>query len=302
MAILVTGASGFLGKVVTEKLLEKGHKVYGLSRHPPAPQEKLVPLEGDILKIDFGLQKVPRDIHAVHHLAAIHTLGDDPDGLMWQTNVEGTGNVIDFCRQEKIPHLYFCSTAYTEGRNVYERSKALCEEMVTDSGIRRVSIFKPSVIMGTAEHPYPGHFSQVVSLIIKIHQRAEIIRRKIEGTLRLPVIEPVFRMRGNPEGRFNMVTVDRVALVMTLLDEPGTYWLTNPCPPTLKEVLEWIGEFLLINIKIMPDFKPTPIEAQFLKVAASFQPYLQGDDFPSDMPEGRITREFIHDTIRRSLA
>ncbi|GAI57491.1 unnamed protein product, partial [marine sediment metagenome] len=185
----------------------KGHKVYSLSRHPPAPSKNLIPLVGDILKLNLGLDEVPEDISAVHHLAAIHRLSEDKDGSIWQTNVEGTQNIIDFCLKHNIPHLYFTSTAYTQGRNVYERSKALCETMVRASEIPKVAIFKPPIIMATEEHFYPGHFSQFVALVIKIHQRAEIVRRKIEGTLRLPIIEPVFRLRANPEGKLNLVPI-----------------------------------------------------------------------------------------------
>ncbi|GAI64913.1 unnamed protein product, partial [marine sediment metagenome] len=182
-----------------------------------------------------------------------------------------------------------------------ERSKALCELEIKESDIPHVTIFKPSVVMGTEKHPYPGHFSQFVSAVIKIHQRAEIIRRKIEGTLRLPVIEPVFRIRGNPQGKLNLVTVDTVAEAMANTDKEGTFWLTNPTPPTLSQLVEWVGEFIMVSMKIEPEFKPTPIEAQFMKMASSFAPYLEGDDFPSDLESCSITREFIHGTIKRTL-
>ncbi|GAI59992.1 unnamed protein product [marine sediment metagenome] len=302
MAILVTGASGFLGTVLVDRLLEKGHRVYGVSRHPPALRKNLIPLRGDIIQPDLGLTiEVPRDIHAVYHLAGIHNLGGDKDGSIWETNVLGTQNVIDFCTEHKIPRLYFTSTAYTLGRNPYERSKALCELVIKESGIPHVTIFKPSVVMGTEKHPYPGHFSQFVSAVIKIHQRAEIIRRKIEGTLRLPVIEPVFRIRGNPQGKLNLVTVDAVAEAMANTDKEGTFWLTNPDPPTLGQLVEWVGEFIMVRMKIEPEFKPTPIEAQFMKMANSFAPYLEGDDFPSDLESCSITREFIRGTIKRTL-
>jgi len=303
MAILVTGASGFLGTALVPKLLEKGHRVYGLSRHPPASAKNLIPLQGDILQPGLGLDKVPVDIHTVHHLAAIHRLGEDKDGSIWKTNVEGTQNVIDFCIQMDISDLKFCSTAYVAGRNCYEQSKALGETMVKKSGIPEITIFKPSVVMGTEKHFYPGLFSQFVGMLIKIHQRAELVRRKIEGALRLPVIEPVFRMRANPDGRLNLVPIDAVADAMANIDKPGTYWLTNPNPPTMHELLDWVGEFIMVKIKIEAQFDRTPIEALFEKMASPFIPYLWGNDFPSDLEEcPPITREFIHQTIKRSLA
>ncbi len=302
MKILVTGASGFLGSALIPQLIQKGHHIYGLSRHPPAPGKNLIPLVGDILQPNLGLNEVPEDICAVHHLAAIHSLGVDKEGEIWQTNVLGTRNVLDFCLKHRIPHLYFTSSAYTQGRNTYEQSKALCETMIKEADLPRVTIFKPSIVMGTAEHFYPGHFSQFVALVIKIHQRAEIVRRKIEGTLRLPIIEPVFRLKANPAGRLNLVPIDAVVDAMSDIEKPGSFWLTHPNPPTLAQLTEWVGEFIMVKIKFEPTFKTTPVEAIFTKMSAAFTPYLWGDDFPSDLKKcPPITKEYITATIKKSL-
>lgn len=300
--ILITGGSGFLGEALTEKLLRKGNQIYSLSRHPPYPMKNLTPSVGDITQPDLGLEVVPDDIEAVHHLAAIHQLSENKTEQMWQTNVEGTKNVIDFCLEHKIPKLYFTSTAYTQGRNTYERSKAICDLMVTDSKIPEVAIFKPSIVLGTEQHFYPGHFAQFIALVIKLHKRAELIRRKIEGTLRLPIIEPVFRIRGNPDSQLNLVSIDAVAQAMTSIDKPGTYWLTNPNPPTLEELADWIGRFIMIKMKVEPYFKATPIEATFEKMSTAFMPYLLGDNLPSDLKDcPPVTEEIIDNTIVKTL-
>ena len=302
MAVLVTGASGFVGRAFTPKLLAQGHTVYALSRHPPIGSDNLIPLVGDITEPNLGLGSVPKDIEAVHHIAGSHSLGADRDGSIHKTNVEGTRNVVAFCSRNDIPRLYYTSTAYTQGINAYEKSKAGGEALVTTSDIPKVTIFKPSIIMGTDENPYPGHFSVFASLVIRIHRRAEKIRRKVETTLRLPVIEPVFRIKGNPEGKLNLVSIDDVTEAMLRLDRFPVYWLTNPNPPTLGQLIAWISDFVMTNTKIVPQFKPTPLEMQFRKMASAFGPYLQGDDFPSDLQDCRpITREFIHATIRRIL-
>ncbi len=302
MTILVTGASGFLGSVLVPRLLAKGHDIYALSRHPPARDKNLVPVIGDILKPNLDLVKVPKNIDAVYHLAAIHRLGKDKDGSIWDTNVNGTQNVIDFCVRHDIPHLYFTSTAFTQGRNIYERSKALCETMVKESGIPKVTTFKPSIIMGTKQHFYPGHFSQFVGLVVKLHQRAELVRRKLEGTLCLPVLEPVFRIRGNPSGRLNLIQVDQVAWGMANIEETGTFWLTHPNPPTLQQLCDWVGELIMVKIKVEPEFKPTPFEAGFQKMIEAFQPYLWGNAFKSNLKlSPPIDKTFIQDTIKRTL-
>lgn len=306
MSILITGGSGFLGQALTARLLAKRHEVYSLSRHPPEARENLTPMVGDILQPELSLTPIPwiklPEFTAVHHLAASHRLGEDKDGSIWETNVQGTENVINFCLKYDIPHLYFTSSAYTQGRNVYERSKALCEAMVKESGILKVSIFKPSIIMGTPQHFYPGHFAQFVLLLIKIHQRAELVRRRVEGSLRLPVIEPVFRFKANPEGKLNLVPLDAVVNAMAEIEDPGSYWLTHPNPPTMKQLVEWVGEYIMVKIKIEPHFKSSPVEAMFEKMSAAFVPYLWGDDFPSHLPDcPPIAKEFIEDTIKRTL-
>jgi len=305
MNILVTGASGFLGTVLIEELLKKGHRVYGLSRHPPEAKENLIPLAGDITEADLGLGKVPRDIEAVHHLAGLHRLGEDKDGSIWRTNVDGTRSVLSFCMRHNIPKLLFTSTAYTWPVNAYGYSKITNEEDVAryaaEYGLK-TTVFKPSVIMGTEGHPYPGHFMQFVTGLVKVHQRAELIRRKLEGTLRLPVLEPVFRVKGNPHGKLNLVGVATVARAMADIDGEGTFWLTNPRPPALKQLMEWVGEFIMVRLEILADFKPTPIEAMFQKGGAAFAPYLEGDHFPSDLANcPAIDKAFIEETLRRNL-
>jgi len=303
MVILVTGASGFLGSALIPRLLEKGHTIYGLSRHPPEGKENLGPLIGDITEPDLGLEDVPGGIGSIYHLAAIHRLGENKADEIWQTNVGGTINVIEFCKKYEIPHLFFISTSFTQGRNSYERSKAYCEWMVANSGIPRVTIFKPSIIMGTPQHFYPGHFSQFVALVIKVHQRAEMLRRWLEGKARLPVIEPVFRLSANPGGKLNMVPIDVVASAMADIDKPGTYWLTHPEPPTISQLVEWLGQFIMVRVQIEAQFSnPSPPELVFHKMAAAFEPYLWGDNFPSDIKEcPPITKEYIEQIITKTL-
>jgi len=302
MAVLLTGASGFLGTALISKLLSKGHKIYGLSRHPPEARENLIPLVGDITEPNLGLKEVPEDIHTIHHLAAIHRLGEDKDGSIWKTNVDGTKNVIDFCLRHDIPRLYFTSTAYTMSRNTYEQSKALCETLIEESKIPKVTIFKPSIIMGTEEHFYPGHVSQFITLVIKLTHGVGVIKEKTEGTLRLPPLQLVLKLRGNPEGRLNLVTVDRVADAMAEITNEGTFWLTHPNPPKIKQLVDWIGEFIAVQIRIeTEDFKPSALDLALQKMATAFKPYLAGDDFPSNIKCPSITKEFIHQTIRRTV-
>ncbi|GAH64545.1 unnamed protein product, partial [marine sediment metagenome] len=271
----------------------------------PIGSRDLIPIVGDVTEPNLGLKDAPEDITAIYHLAGIHALRQkDKDGSIWKTNVEGTKNVLAFCLKHDIPRLVFTSTAYTWPVNPYGLSKIENEKDITEFAKKHnieVTILKLSIVMGTAEHPYPGHFSRFISAVIQIHRRAELIRRKIEGTLRLPVIKPLFRIKGNPEGKLNLIPIDQVAWAIANIGEASTFWLTHPDPPTLQQLADWVGELIMVRMKFEPEFKPTPIEAAFQKMTAAFAPYLQGDNFPSNLQlSPPLGKSFIQETAKRS--
>ena len=302
MKILVTGASGGLGRRLTGKLLEQGHEVWGLFRQQtdylPAGSH-FIPCLGDVTLENLGLYETDWEFEACYHLAGTINLSPiDKDNIIRETNLYGTAHVIQFCERYQIPHLYFCSTAFASGlRNPYEQSKSAADLITSHSKIPEVTIFKPSLVLGCGRQ----HFSTFVSLLISFHRRAEIIRRRIEGTLRLPVIEPGFRIHGNPQGLLNLVTADAVTTEMVRIQRAGTFWLTNPEPPSLSELAGIVGDFCLINLSFEKEFAGTPFEAGFQRLTRSFQPYLQGDVFPSNMPYFRLTRADIEKEMLQVL-
>jgi len=127
MGILVTGAAGYIGSVVTEQLVEQGHQVIALDNlrnghraavHPAAAFAQLDLLDADALTA--FLRENPVD--AVVHLAAealIDVSMRDP-GLFFRVNVVGGLNLLDAMIAAGVKRMVFSSTAavYGEPENI----------------------------------------------------------------------------------------------------------------------------------------------------------------------------------------
>ncbi|XP_066999397.2 putative fatty acyl-CoA reductase CG5065 isoform X2 [Anabrus simplex] len=144
-AVLVTGATGFMGKVLVEKLLrscpdlatiyllmrpKRGRDVRtrldellnvtlfdGLRKDRPDALNKLVPIAGDITQPELGIsssdQKILADsVSIVFHSAATVKF-DEKLKLSVSMNVEGTKRLVELChKMVKLEALIHVSTAY----------------------------------------------------------------------------------------------------------------------------------------------------------------------------------------------
>ncbi len=308
MAVLVTGGTGMLGRELIHNLVARGQKVKILARDTKKAEELFGDLEilkGDVTEDNLGLVNNPH-VDAIYHLAAILDLSEKHRDALWNVNVVGTQNAIKLMKLYEIPHLSFCSTAYTQGRNCYERTKATAENYVKESGVK-YSIFKPGILVPnskTFEIDKPQHLYIAARLLARLHRRAEPIRKKIEGTLHLPPKQISCRIRGEPSATLSLAPVDWIAEKMASVQDEGVYMLTSQRPLRVSKLLEWLGETLFLNLKVEPEFKMKPHEALFDRLAKPFLVYVQ-DDSPhfkqsfNDCPD--ISREFIQKTVINSI-
>ncbi len=118
--VLVTGASGFLGRPVTRALLERGARVRGLVRPGSAPLEpgvEAAPAAG--LDDREGLRRALEGVDAVVHLAArVHVMRDDasdPLAEFRRVNVEGTRAVLEEAVRAGARRFLFASSVKALG-------------------------------------------------------------------------------------------------------------------------------------------------------------------------------------------
>jgi UDP-glucose 4-epimerase len=122
MKILVTGAAGYIGSVVTERLVEHGHTVVALDNLRHGHRDAVNPaarfIQGDLLDREWLHEQVRRaGVDAVVHLAAEALIDEsvrDP-GRFFRVNVTGGLNLLDAMVAAGVTRIIFSSTAAVYG-------------------------------------------------------------------------------------------------------------------------------------------------------------------------------------------
>jgi len=116
MRILITGSSGQIGTNLGLRLLDEGHFVFGVDVRSNAWTDRIETLLQDLSTPyrDFadgiGQAQYPCNLDCVVHLAAhakVHELVEHPDRAL--ENITMTFNVLEFCRQQRVPILFSSS-------------------------------------------------------------------------------------------------------------------------------------------------------------------------------------------------
>ena len=130
---LVTGVAGFIASVVAKMLLEQGHEVIGVDNLNHAYDVRMKDYRLDLLnkfskfsflKLDIGNKTllkeeklINQNFEAVINLAARAGVRNsllDP-WIYVDTNLNGTLNLLEFCRNENISKFILASTSSIYG-------------------------------------------------------------------------------------------------------------------------------------------------------------------------------------------
>jgi UDP-glucose 4-epimerase len=118
--ILVTGASGFFGGILKQRLLSESFSVTNIDLIPdPDRHPNLTSIQGDLANREL-MRNVFRSCQfsAVVHCAAMLAHGAIDLKQLWRSNVEGTRTVAECCREFGVSKLIFLSTNCLWGRNL----------------------------------------------------------------------------------------------------------------------------------------------------------------------------------------
>jgi uncharacterized protein YbjT (DUF2867 family) len=120
--VLVTGASGTLGRPLVAKLRARGYDVRAVSRHGEIRAD---------LATGEGLDDAVRGARVIVHAASN---ADDPE----HADRDGTRNLVEAARRHGVAHLIYVSIVGIEkftNAAAYYRIKLECEKLVRDGGV-----------------------------------------------------------------------------------------------------------------------------------------------------------------------
>lgn len=130
--VLVTGADGFIGSHLTERLLAEGSRVKAfvyynsfnswgwLDTLAPEVKEKIEIFAGDV-RDPFGIRKAMEGVDVVFHLGALIAIpySYHSPGSYVDTNVTGTLNVLQAAKELKTERVLVTSTSEVYGTAKY---------------------------------------------------------------------------------------------------------------------------------------------------------------------------------------
>jgi dihydroflavonol-4-reductase len=179
--VLVTGATGFTGSALTQKLVERGAQVVALVRATANVDllEKLgVTLSvGDISDRD-AVHKAAEGVDIIYHIAAVYRTVGHTDDYYEMINVGGVQNVIDAARAQEVKRTVHCSTIGVHGDiekipsneespfnpgDIYQRTKLAGEKRFAEAMAQGLPgcIFRPAAIYGPGDMRLLKMFRQI---------------------------------------------------------------------------------------------------------------------------------------------
>lgn len=256
--VLVTGATGFLGKYLIEELLNNDYEVVAQGRKENVLNDINEKYNVQILKCSLDeIKDIELKVDYVIHAAALSTVWGKWEDF-YNSNVIGTENVIDFCNKNNVKRLVYVSSPSIYSAkcdrlnireddfdknnhlNFYIKSKILAENLINSIEVDKLEkvIIRPRGLFGIGD-------TSIIPRLIKANRKIGI---------------PLFN---DGKNIVDITCVENVATALRLAIESEnavgrTYNITNGEPREFKNILEELfkqinepPKYLKINLNLM---------------------------------------------------
>ena len=235
MKVLITGATGFLGKYVVEELKNNGYQVVAFGRNEKIGKT-LIDSNVEFFKGDIenkeDLLRAFQGCSAVIHAAALSTVWGKWSNF-YKVNVLGTRNIVEICEKQGLKLVFVSSPSIYAGAkdqldvkeneapkdnnlNFYIKSKIMAENIINNSKLNYM-IIRPRGLFGIGD-------TSIIPRLLVLNKKMGI---------------PLF---ADGKQKVDVTCVENVAYALRLALENEkysrqTYNITNDEPIEFKEIL-----------------------------------------------------------------
>jgi NAD(P)-dependent dehydrogenase (short-subunit alcohol dehydrogenase family) len=254
LTYFVTGATGFIGRHLVERLLEREGDIYVLVRESSqgklaerwGSEPRIKPVVGDLAEARLGVdpEQLPKIDH-FFHLAAIYDMTADEEANRI-ANVEGTRHAVELANAIQAGCFHHVSSIaaaglykglfredmFDEGQKLdhpYHRTKFESEKIARDQTQGPWRVYRPAIVVGNSE---TGEMDKIDGPYY-FFTAIKLARHYLPGWF--PLVGPEF-------GYTNIVPVDYVAAALDhIAHQPGldgqAFHLCNPKPQRSGDVM-----------------------------------------------------------------
>jgi NAD(P)-dependent dehydrogenase (short-subunit alcohol dehydrogenase family) len=262
MSYFVTGATGFIGRHLVERLLDRDGDIFVLVREGSEDKlerlraaageraDRLKPVKGDIsepsLRLSDEDKAALRGVEHFFHLAAIYDMTASDEERNRRLNVLGTQNAVELANELGAKHLHYASSIAVAGEHddifteddfdvgqklthPYHQTKFEAEKLVRQQAKVPWRVYRPAIVVGDSR---TGEMDKVDGpyYFFKAIQKVR------------HALPEWFPLVGLEVGRTNIVPVDYVAAGMDhIAHQDGhdgqAFHLVNPKMQKVGEVM-----------------------------------------------------------------
>jgi uncharacterized protein YbjT (DUF2867 family) len=153
MQILVTGVSGYIGSLLTSRLLSDGHSVRGMARHPERIQDAGVPVVKADAVSGQGLGEAFEDVEVAYYL--IHSMEQAGSNGFAARDRLAAERFVAAASAAGIRRIVYLGGLVPEGgpRSAHLASRLEVERILLDGSPSSVAL-RASIVIGARSRPF----------------------------------------------------------------------------------------------------------------------------------------------------